>query len=84
MLPDDNTPLKRAGVRIKKTFIGRLFLDKKFAHYTWIGVFISLLSVFLLWLLIDIFDIPTIISSFLVVGLTFILRYILFDLFKVL
>lgn len=70
--------------RIKNTQIGRLFWDKKFLHYTWIGIFISLLNIFFLWLLIDIFDIGTVISSILVVGGTFILRYILFDLFKIL
>ena len=61
-----------------------LFLNKKFAHYTWIGIFISLLNIFLLWLLIDIFNISTIISSALVVGATFILRYVLFDATKIL
>lgn len=66
------------------TRMGRLFLHKKFLHYTWIGVFISLLNIFLLWLLIDNFHIPTIISSTLVVVGTFILRYILFDSFKIL
>ena len=68
----------------KQNYFRRLFLDKKFAHYTWIGIFISLLNIFLLWLLIDIFDIPTVVSSVLVVGITFILRYILFDSFKIL
>ena len=68
----------------RQSYIKRLFWDKKFLHYTWIGIFISLLNIFFLWLLIDIFDIGTVISSILVVGGTFILRYILFDLFKIL
>jgi len=84
MLPDDNTFLKREGARLRNTSAGRLFLDKKFAHYTWIGIFISVLNIFLLWLLIDIFSISTIISSTLVIGFTFILRYILFSIYKVL
>lgn len=53
-------------------------------HYTWIGIFISLLNIFLLWLLIDNLHIPTVISSTLVVLGTFILRYVLFDSFKIL
>lgn len=64
--------------------MGKLFLNKKFAHYTWTGVFISLLNVFLLWLMIDKVGIPTVISSFFVVGATFILRYVLFDFVKIL
>lgn len=70
--------------RIRTTKIGRLFFDKKFVHYTWIGIFISLLNIFLLWLLIDIIGIPTVISSALVVVITFVLRYVLFDSFKIL
>ena len=84
MATDDNTFLKRAEIRLRNTYVGRLFLGKKFAHYTWIGIFISALNVFFLWLLIDILDISTIISSILVVGLTFLLRYVLFSIFKVL
>lgn len=68
----------------KQNHFRRLFLDKKFAHYTWIGIFISVLNIFLLWLLIDILDIPTIVSSILVVLGTFVLRYVLFDSFKIL
>lgn len=68
----------------KQNYFKRLFLDKKFAHYTWIGIFISLLNIFLLWLLIDMFGIPTIVSSTLVIAGTFILRYVLFDSFKIL
>ena len=76
----DNKPLSR----LRNTRLSRLFLDKKFAHYTWIGIFISLLNIFLLWLFIDKFDIPTVIASTMVVAGTFILRYILFYRFKIL
>ena len=68
----------------QQSYFKRLFLDKKFVHYTWIGIFISILNIFLLWLLIDNFHIPTVISSTLVVIGTFILRYVLFDSFKIL
>lgn len=68
---------------MRATAVGRLFLDRKFFHYTWIGIAISLLNIFLLWLLIDIFSIPTVVSSTLVVAGTFVLRYILMDFFKI-
>lgn len=64
-------------------YFKRLFLDRKFLHYTWIGIFVSALNVFFLWLFIDIFLWPTIFSSVLVVVGNFIFRYILMDMFKV-
>ena len=69
---------------MRMKYLQELFLDKKFFHYTWIGIAISLLNIFLLWLLIDIAGISTVVSATLVVVLTFVLRYILFDLFKIL
>ena len=75
--------LKQGTAYLRATPVGRLFLDKKFFNYTWIAIFISLLNIFLLWLLIDIFDISTLISSTLVIGATFIIRYILFGFFKI-
>ena len=71
----------------KKTLTQRtknLFLDKKFFHYTWIGIFISVLNIALLWLLIDEFNVPTIVASTLVIGATFIIRYVLFRRFEAL
>jgi len=70
--------------RVRQTKVGRMFLDKKFFHYTWIGIGISAVNVVLLWLFIDIMGIPTIISSVFVVMGTFVLRYVLFDIFTVL
>lgn len=64
-------------------YFKRLFWDKKFFHYTWIGVFISVLNVFFLWLFIDVFLWPTVLSSIVVVFGNFIGRYILMDLFSV-
>ena len=75
MVPDHDTFLKR---------LKNLFLNKKFGHYLWTSIFISVLNIFLLYLFIDIFGIPTIISSTVVIGSTFIIRYILFDFFKIL
>ena len=60
-----------------------LFLNKKFFHYAWIGIFISALNVFLLWLLIDVFKIPTVIASTGVVSFNFIFRYVLLDYLKI-
>ncbi len=84
MMVDNNTFLRQWKTRLHGTWVGRLFWDKKFAHYTWIGIFISLLNIFFLWLLIDVIEISTVVSSIIVVAVTFILRYILFGLFKVL
>ncbi|MFZ2484911.1 MAG: hypothetical protein WAX80_00065 [Minisyncoccia bacterium] len=68
--------------KLRQTSLGKKFLHKKFAHYTWISIFISLLNIFLLWVFIDIWDIPTIISSSTVVLSTFIIRYLLFYRFE--
>jgi len=70
--------------RMRSTKIGKLFLDKRFFHYSWIGIFVSVLNIFLLWLFIDIFQIPTVISSTIIIGATFIIRYILFRKFETL
>ena len=78
------TAIERTFDSLRTTYVGRMFLNKKFLNYTWIGVIISLLNVFLLWLLIDIWHISTVISGFLVVVITFLLRYVLFDSYKVL
>ncbi len=78
---DNKTP--RVGLKawVLSSVIGRLFLDRKFFIYTCVGVFISVLNIFLLWLLIDVFTIPTVIASTLVIGATFIFRYVLFRVF---
>jgi len=59
------------------------FAEKSFIHYAWMGSFFSLLNIILLWLLIDFFLIPTLISSTIVVGGTFLLRYAFFRWFKI-
>ena len=68
--------------KTKNTRLGRLFWDKKFFHYTWVSVFISVLNIFLLWLFIDIFKIPTVPSSTAIIGATFIIRYFLYRHFE--
>ena len=74
--------LKQVIICLRNTRMGRLFIDKKFLHYTWTSIFISVLNVFLLWLFIDMFEIPTIVSSVVIIGATFILRYLLFRRFE--
>ncbi len=70
----------RIKVRILKSTVGRLFIDRKFAYYTGVGIFFAVLNIFLLWLLIDVLQISTVLASTLVVGATFVLRYVLFRL----
>lgn len=83
-MAEDKTPEIIEGTGKGRSVLTRLFWDKKFMHYTWIGVFISFLNIFFIWLLIDIFNVPTVIASTVVIGLTFILRYILLIFSKVL
>ncbi len=78
----DETNISAPEATKKPSFIARHFFDKKFLHYTWIGVFISALNVFLLWLFIDVFHIATVIAAIVVVGTTFIVRYLLYIFFK--
>ncbi len=61
-----------------------LFWDRKFFNYTWIGVFVSFLNIFLIWFLIDIIGLSTIFATSLVIFGTFILRYVLFLFFGLL
>jgi len=81
-MTESDTHFRRWATWLQHSAIGRRFLDKKFLHYTWIGIFVSVLNIFLLWLLIDILGISTIISSIIAVLGTFILRYVLLDSFK--
>jgi len=61
----------------------RLFWNKGFFHYTWVSGLFSVANIFFLWLFIDIFAIPTVLSSVIVIGGTFLLRYVVFHIFKV-
>ena len=81
-MADNETILQRWKTRILESAIGRLFLDRKFFYYTCIGVGIAVLNIFLLWLLIDVVKMKTVVASTLVIGFTFIFRYLLFHFFK--
>ncbi len=82
MNTNQNTFFRRWKLRILNTSVGRLFIDRKFFYYTCIGTFIAVLNIFLLWLLIDIVKMKTVVASTLVIGFTFIFRYVLFHFFK--
>ena len=53
---------------------------RNFIIYTTVGGFISVLNVFLIWLLVDIFQINTVLSGAIVVGGLFVLKYIIYKL----
>lgn len=68
---------------LKKLPLVGYFWEKSFLHYVWVSGLFSLVNIFLLWLLIDVLDIPTILASTVVIGGTFILRYVFFKLTKI-
>jgi putative flippase GtrA len=78
---NNDTFFQRTKARILRSSFGRLFIDRKFFIYTCIGVFFAMFNVFLLWLFIDVLKIPTVIASSIVIGGTFIFRYVLFKIF---
>jgi hypothetical protein len=55
------------------------FWNKNFFIYTWVGLIMVFLQIFALWLFIDIWEIPTIMSSIIIIGGIFILKYIIYD-----
>ncbi len=73
----------KTGEKIKRIPLVGYFWEPSFFHYLWIGALFSAANIFLLWLFIDIFKIPTLASSAIVIGGTFILRYVLFKTTKV-
>lgn len=60
-----------------------LFFDRRFAHYTWIGVAVTLFNAAFLYAVIDGLGAPTVPSSLVASGLVFLLRYVLMTAFKV-
>ena len=69
--------------KFKKTPLLGFFMEKSFLHYVWTGGAWTILGIFLTWFFIDILEIPTILSSTVVIGGTFILRYVAFRLLKI-
>ncbi len=68
---------------LKNTRVGAFFWNKSFFHYFWTGGVFTFLNIFLVWLFIDVFHIPTIISSSVVIMGLFIGRYIVYRRMKV-
>ena len=58
----------------------KIFINKykNFITYTYIGIIVTVLNIFLLWLFIDIYKIPTLISSTVIVGGLFLLKFFLY------
>jgi len=69
--------------KIKKIPLVGYFWEKSFLHYAWISGLYSVLNIFLLWLFIDVLRIPTVVASVIVIGGTFVLRYVLFRFLKI-
>lgn len=69
--------------QLKASRAGRLFWSRSFLDYAWVSALFSLANIFFLWLFIDVLRIPTVISSVIVIGGTFVLRYVLFRLIKI-
>lgn len=75
--------LPSADSKIRKIPIIGYFWEKSFLHYIIAGGIFTFLNIFLVWLFIDVFKIPTIISSSVVIGGLFVLRYLFYRWFKV-
>ena len=52
--------------------------NNNFFTYTYVGVIVTVLNISLLWLFIDIFEIPTLISSTVIVGGLFLFKFYLY------
>lgn len=68
---------------VKRVPLFRYFWERSFFHYLWTGGLFTVLNIFLVWLFIDVFKIPTVISSSVVIGGLFIARYMVYRVFKV-
>jgi len=69
--------------KIKKIPLIGMFWERSFLHYLWTGGVFTLLNIVLVWVLIDFLNVPTIISSSVVIGGLFILRYAVYRRLKV-
>lgn len=70
-------------ISIKNSRLGKFFLNESFLHYFWTGGLFTVLNIFFVWLFIDIFKIPTLISSAVVIGGLFIVRYVVYRWLKI-
>jgi len=65
-------------VKTKDFIKNQLQKRKSFIIYSGVGIFITILNIFLIWLFIDIFNIPTVIASTIVVGGLFLFKFYLY------
>ena len=63
---------------MKKFIKNQMKKRKNFVTYAGVGILITIINIFLLWLFIDIFKIPTIISSITIVGGLFLFKFYLY------
>ncbi len=82
-MPPHDTLLSKLKVHAHKTHIGRLFWDKSFVHYLWTGGLFTFLNIFLVWLCIDIFHVPTLIATSGVILSLFLARYVLYRILEI-
>lgn len=69
---------------LKKIPLVNFFWEKSFFHYLWTGGVFTVLNIFLVWLLIDFLKVPTIVSTTVVIGGLFVLRYVFYRWLKIL
>lgn len=69
--------------KLKQVPVVGFFIDRSFFHYLWTGGVWTVLGIFFTWFFIDVLRIPTIIASSVVIGGTFILRYVAFRWLKI-
>lgn len=69
--------------RIRRFPVIGYFWEKSFFHYLWTGGLFTIANIILVWFFIEILRIPTVISSTVVIGGLFILRYMVYRVFKV-
>jgi len=65
---------------IKELLFNKIFKKHLlgFSKYTFVGIIVSILNIFFVWLMIDVFEINTIISASIVVGTLFFLKFYLY------
>lgn len=64
--------------RLRTTRIGAFFLERSFFHYFWTGGLFMVLNILLVWIAIDMLDMPTLPATTVVIGGLFIARYVVY------
>lgn len=66
------------GSKIKKVPLVRFFWDKSFLHYLWTGGLFTVLNIVLVSLAVDVFEFSAALSSSVIIGGLFLLRYVVY------